>query len=86
MLVEFFLQQCSKTHPHYSLLYIFLLLFYMIFPYLSMPLIIGSIQFFLKFIYNELFPPILIFRFHIQFVFKPFCIEKVFFNLIKRLH
>ncbi|PFR84371.1 hypothetical protein COK42_11920 [Bacillus cereus] len=86
LLVEFFLQQCSKTHPHHSLLYIFLLLFYMIFPYLSMPLIIGSIQFFLKFIYNELFPHIPIFRFHIQFVFKPFCIEKVFFNLIKRLH
>ncbi|PEB47697.1 hypothetical protein CN971_13145 [Bacillus thuringiensis] len=65
MLFEFFLQQCSKTHPHCPLLYIFLLLFYMIFPYLSTSLIIGSIQFFLKFIYNELFPPIPIFRFHI---------------------
>ncbi|KAA0822916.1 hypothetical protein CON48_09355 [Bacillus thuringiensis] len=65
MLVEFFLQQCSKTHPHHSLLYIFLLLFYMIFPYLSTSLIIDSRQFFLKFIYNKLFPPIPIFRFHI---------------------
>ncbi|PEB12131.1 hypothetical protein COM67_13840 [Bacillus thuringiensis] len=65
MLVEFFLQQCSKTHPHHSLLHIFLLLFYMIFPYLSTSLIIDSKQFFLKFIYNELFPPIPIFHFHI---------------------
>ncbi|QWI47850.1 hypothetical protein EXW56_02270 [Bacillus mycoides] len=37
MLVEFFLQQCSKTHPHHSLLYIFLLLFYMKFYYLATP-------------------------------------------------
>ncbi|PFQ47108.1 hypothetical protein COK05_10490 [Bacillus cereus] len=64
MLVEFFLQQCSKTHPHYPLLYIFLLLFYMIFSHLATSLMIGFIQFFLKFIYNELFPPLPIFRFH----------------------
>ncbi|PFN25482.1 hypothetical protein COJ50_12690 [Bacillus cereus] len=37
LLVEFFLQQCSKTHPHYPLLYIFLLLFYMKFYYLATP-------------------------------------------------
>ncbi|PES31587.1 hypothetical protein CN922_18455 [Bacillus cereus] len=55
----------EDNQDHHSLLYIFLPLFYMIFPYLSTSLIIGSIQFFLKFIYNELFPPIPIFRFHI---------------------
>ncbi|PFF88047.1 hypothetical protein COD05_13430 [Bacillus cereus] len=57
LLVEFFLQQCSKTHPHHSLLYIFLLLFYMIFSHLTMPLQVDFIQFFLKFNYKEPFPP-----------------------------
>ncbi|RFB21341.1 hypothetical protein DZB85_23300 [Bacillus sp. LB(2018)] len=57
LLVEFFLQQCSKTHPHHSLLYIFLLLFYMIFSHLAMPLQVDLIQFFLKFNYKEPFLP-----------------------------
>ncbi|PEQ00379.1 hypothetical protein CN582_00605 [Bacillus wiedmannii] len=57
LLVEFFLQQCSKRHPHHSLLYIFLLLFYMIFSHLATLLQIDFIQFFLKFNYKEPFPP-----------------------------
>ncbi|OTY60051.1 hypothetical protein CN272_21450 [Bacillus anthracis] len=57
LLAEFFLQQYSKTHPHHSLLYIFLLLFYMIFSQLAMPLQVELIQFFLKFNYKEPFPP-----------------------------
>ncbi|PFL19730.1 hypothetical protein COJ07_15510 [Bacillus cereus] len=57
LLVEFFLQQCSQTHPHYPLLYIFLLLFYMIFSHLATLLQIDLIQFFLKFNYKKPFPP-----------------------------
>ncbi|PDZ68434.1 hypothetical protein CON30_10385 [Bacillus cereus] len=59
MLVEFFLQQCSKRHPHHSLLYIFLLLFYMIFTHLATLLQIDFIQFFLKFNYKKPFPPLI---------------------------
>ncbi|PGK47609.1 hypothetical protein CN907_01935 [Bacillus anthracis] len=55
MLVEFFLQQCSKTHPHHSLLYIFLLLFYMKFHYFATSSKMNYIQFFLNFIYKEIF-------------------------------
>ncbi|PHD52366.1 hypothetical protein COF67_05565 [Bacillus toyonensis] len=86
MLVEPFLQQCSKTHPHYPLSYIFLLLFYMKFHHLTTPLQVDFIQFFLKFIYNKLFSSSPVFHFHMQFVLKPFCIEKVFLHTIKRLH
>ncbi|AEW53601.1 hypothetical protein bcf_02180 [Bacillus cereus F837/76] len=57
MLVEFFLQQCSKRYPHHSLLYIFLLLFYMIFSHLATLLQIDFIQFFLKFNHKKSFPP-----------------------------
>ncbi|PFW55441.1 hypothetical protein COE58_27160 [Bacillus cereus] len=50
LLVEFFLRQYSKIHPHYSLPYIFLLLFYMKFHYLATPFKIDSIQFFKEYI------------------------------------
>ncbi|PGU04765.1 hypothetical protein COD19_07810 [Bacillus cereus] len=49
-LVEFFLRQYSKTHPHYSLPYIFLLLFYMKFHYLATPFKIDSMLFFKRYI------------------------------------
>ncbi|PDY22739.1 hypothetical protein COM83_17515 [Bacillus cereus] len=41
---EFFPQQCSKTHPHYPLSYIFLLLFYMKFHHPATSFKIDSIN------------------------------------------